>query len=170
MLNTYAYIKIHTYTYTYIHIHPLQSRSGGVFQVPRLSHATPLTGTTYPDHLGRGLGRDRRARNACGLPVGGAGGALWTPPTRAARACAPNWVRGWVPLWREKVIGRLPRGALSGARRVQPQRGAFWGRCAGISARLGQYIRYMQIQWTYMPKYITEYIHIHTHMHSLDAG
>ena len=81
--HTYRYIQIHTYTYntdTYcmIHTHTYTRKSvlGGGFQVLRPSLATPLTGTTYPDHLGRGSGRDRRARNACNLPVGGAGGAL----------------------------------------------------------------------------------------------
>ena len=102
--HTYRYIQIHTYahntdTYCMIHTHTYtrQSVSGGVFKVLPLSHATPLTGTTYPDHLIRGLGRDRRARNACVMPIGGAGGALCPHPTRAARAGAPKRVPGSAP-------------------------------------------------------------------------
>ena len=93
---------IHTHKYT------RQSVSGGGFQVLWPSHATPLRGTTYPDHLGLGSGRDCRAGNACRLPVGGAGGALWTPPTGAARAGAPKRVLGWVPDGGKKWLGACP--------------------------------------------------------------
>ena len=99
-----SYIQIHTHRYRYIqyiHIHThtytWQSASGGGFEQLLRPLATPLRSPTYPDHLGRGSGRARRARNACGMHIGGAGGALWTPPTRAARAGAQKRVRVYVP-------------------------------------------------------------------------
>ena len=65
------YIQIPTYTYTYIHIHSPDNQSLEVFFVRQWRlHATPLHRATYPDHLQRGSGRARRARNACGMPIG----------------------------------------------------------------------------------------------------
>ena len=69
---TYMYIHVNTYIYRHIHTHTYtrQSGSGGVFVRQWRLHATPLHSATYPDHLRRGSGRARRARNACGLPIG----------------------------------------------------------------------------------------------------
>ena len=64
----------HTHTYT------LQSVPGGIFQALRQPNENPLECTRYRDHLRRGLGQDCLARKAYEMPMGGAKGALWTPP------------------------------------------------------------------------------------------
>ena len=171
MSNTYTYIRIHTtihthtYTYTSSPITVGRGYSGAVavardstyrHYLPRSSQTGLGAGSPSAKCVCNAYWRRRR----CTLPP---------PDACCARWCAKTGL-GECPRWRDKVVCHLPRDALSGAGRVPPQPGAFWRRCAGIGARLGQYIQYMQIQWTYMPKYITEYIHIHTHMHSWEEG
>ena len=58
---------IHTDTITYIHIHTIhthtytaKSASTGVFDAGQRPRPTPWGGTTYPDLLERGFGRDLR--------------------------------------------------------------------------------------------------------------
>ncbi len=69
-------------------------------------HATPLHRATYPDHLSRGSGRARRARNACGMPIGCSGGALWTPQCVMRAPVRQNGSGGGSPM--AEKSGRPP--------------------------------------------------------------
>ena len=77
--NTYTYLQIHTQTYT------RQLVPGGSFQALQQPIENPLECTGYRDHLRLGLRQDCRqdcrAQKAYEMPMGGAKGALWTPPT-----------------------------------------------------------------------------------------
>jgi hypothetical protein len=81
----------------------------------------------------RGVLAEREMRVECLLAAQGV--HFGPPKTCCARGCAKTGP-GVGLLWREKVVGHLPRGALSGDRGVPPQRGVFWGRCAGIRAAI----------------------------------
>jgi hypothetical protein len=175
------YIQIPTYTYTYIHIHTPGNQclegilccSGSCTR--RLCTAVP---TQIISDGARGGLAERETSVECLLA---AQGVHFRPPN----ACCMRWCSktgpGVGPQWPRKVVGHLPRGALSGAWhsacRVQPQRGVFWGRCAGIRACLGQYIPYIQHTCAYIQ--CMQYMHIwiekdtytihtiHTHVHSV---
>ncbi len=51
----------------------------------------------------------------------------------------------------------MPRGALSGSRRVRGQKKVFWGRGECFSAQMGKYMHYMQS----MMQIGIAYMHIH---------
>ncbi len=106
------YILIHTYTYTYT---PPSHRVGWVFAVQRGQRPleNPWRGAAPQDQLGWDLRRDRRMHTAQGVAYWRHPGLALGPPN--ARGCAKTGP-GVGPRWREKVVGHLPRGALSGAR------------------------------------------------------
>jgi hypothetical protein len=158
-IHIYTYIQIHAYTYiyiqyrhilydTYTYIHPeigVGRGFSGAEAVACDSTVHYYLPRSSQMGVGAGLPSAKCVWTACGR---GRGCALDPPDACYAPWCAKSGL-GLGPRWREKVVGRLPRGALSGARQVPPRRGAFWWRCAGICARLGQYIQYIQILWTY---------------------
>jgi hypothetical protein len=113
----------------------------------------------------RGVLAEREMRVECLLAEQGV--HFGSPNACCARRCAKTGP-GVGLRWPEKVVGHLPRGALSGARGVPPQRGVFWGRCAGIRACRGKYIQYIQIQIRYThDTYNTyRYQRIHTHTYT----
>ena len=169
--HTCTYMSIHTYTDTYIHIHTPDSQGLEVFlcgsggSTRRLCTAPP---TQIISDGARGVLAEREMRVECLLAEQGV--HFGSPNACCARRCAKTGP-GVGLRWPEKVVGHLPRGALSGARGVPPQRGVFWGRCAGIRACRGKYIQYIQIQnWIYtryiqyiqILTYTYTYIHIHT--------
>ena len=176
-IHTDTNVKIHIHTHTYAG----QSESGGVFVRQWRLHATPLHSATYPDHLdgARGVLAEREMHAECLLAEQGV--HLGSPNACCARRCAKTG-QGVGLRWPEKVVGHLPRGALSGARGKPPQRGVFWGRCAGIRACRGKYIQYKKIHTRYiqythiciqcLPRPIhtihTAYMRIHT-IHTIHA-
>ena len=122
--DTYRYQRRHTHTYTYIQpaisvwrgfcaaVATARDASAQCY-LPRSS----LTG------LRAGLPRAKCVWNAYWLRMG----VHFGPPNECcARGCAKTGP-GVGPQWREKVVGHLPRGALSGARWVPPQWGVFSG-------------------------------------------
>ena len=184
--NTYIYMHIHTYTciYTryihtdihtihtihtdtnvYIHIHThtytRQSGSGGVFVRQWRLHATPLHSATYPDHLRRGSGRARRARNACGLPIGWAGGALWIPQRVLRAPVRQNGSGGGSPMAGKS--GRPPaQGCPEWGPRGAAPAGGLLGTLCWHPCLSGQIHTIQKDTYT---------IHtIHTHMHSVLAS
>ena len=56
-MHTYRYIHIHT---IHTHAYTAKSASTGVFDAVQRPRPTPWGGTTYPDLLERGFGRDLR--------------------------------------------------------------------------------------------------------------
>ncbi len=171
--NTYRYIQyihihaihaihaIHTHihTHTYTHTPSNQCRKGLLSccsgSTRRLCDALP---TQIISDGARGRLAEREMRVECLLA---AQGEHFGPPNACcARGCAKT-SPGVGPRWREKVVGHLPRDALSGARGLPLQRGVFRGRCDGIRACLGQYIPYIQHTYTYMQymQYM-QYMHI----------
>ena len=175
-------MSIHTHTYTYIHIHTPDNQSLEVFlcgsggSTRRLCTAPP---TQIISDGARGVLAEREMRVDCLLAEQGV--HFGSPNACCARRCAKTGP-GVGLRWPEKVVGHLPRGALSGARGVPPQRGVFWGRCAGIRACRGKYIQYKKIHTRYiqythiciqcLPRPIhtihTAYMRIHT-IHTIHA-
>ncbi len=103
--DTFRYIQIHTDTYTYIHP-AISVRMGfsGAAAVARDTTARHYLPRSSQTGLGAGLPSakcvwiTRGRRRGCTLP----------PPTRAARAVAPNRVLGWVPDDGKKWSGACP--------------------------------------------------------------
>ena len=156
MYHTYTYIHIHT------HIHPLQTGSSG--GLPGGQRPDPAARNSPPRSARMGLD----ARSPYANSVGGdhwwrQGLALPPPNACCARGCAKPGP-GVGHRWLKKVVWLLLRVDLSGARRVWPQLGVFGGCCDGISACLGQYIRYIQHRYnTHNVLYVYTQIHTDTY-------
>ena len=135
------YIHIHTYTYTYS---PPSNRVKWGFAGGAAAAQDPAARNSPPRSARMGLD----ARSPYANSVGGdhwwrQGLALPPPNACCARGCAKPGP-GVGHRWLKKVVWLLLRVDLSGACRVLPQLGVFGGCCDGISACLGQYIRYIQ--------------------------
>ncbi len=159
--DTYRYIRIHAYIYTCIRIHSLcnECREG----VLRCSfERTRLLCAALPTQISSDEAQDGPVE--CPLraegPWAAQGGSFAPPHACRARGCAKTGaVMG--PWSRDKVVGLLPRGVLSGVRWVAA-RGVCvcWARCDGISACLAQCLHYIHYTCAYI-QYI-QYMHICT--------
>ena len=87
----------------------VKSASTRAFDAGQHQRPTPWGGTTYPDLLGRGIGRDLRASFAHRMRIHSDRDVLWPPQTRVLRAGAPKSVRGRVSEYRQNDMGTCPR-------------------------------------------------------------
>ena len=174
--HTYIYIHIHADTYTYIYIHILQDTYTYIH--PAISVGREISGAAAAarDFNSRRylpissrtwlVIRSPSAKCACNAYCRHSGCTLDPLNACCARWCAKTGPRVGL-LWPKKVVGHLPRDALSGARWSPPQQKGNWGSkgCRTEVVHICMYLykytnRYIQIHTdTY------RYIVIHAHMH-----